>query len=89
MTDIGQEVDYKGHAIRWIAEVLMVAVIGGFLNFILAAGIGGQGAVIFNLIISLGVALASGFLLFRHVDTLILKRLGQAQNSANRSARSN
>lgn len=86
MSEIEQNVSYKSHAVRWIAEVLIVAVMGGLLNFTVAAGIGGQGTVIFSLIISLGVALASGFLLFRHVDTLILKRLGQAQNSGSISA---
>lgn len=76
----GTQVSYKSHAIRWIAEVLIVSVIGGILNFSVASGIGGRGSLFFSLVISLAVALASGFLLFRHVDTLILKRIAQAQN---------
>lgn len=79
MSTDSTEVSYKSYAIRWIAEVLIVSVIGTVINLSVGSGVGGRGSLYFSLMISLGVAIASGFLLFRHVDTLVLRRIAQVQ----------
>jgi len=81
------QVSYKEHAVRWIVEVLIISVIGGVINFSIVSGIGGRGSFFFSLGISLVVALVSGVLLFRHVDTLILKRIAQSQNDSKLSTK--
>lgn len=76
-------VDYTQHAKRWVLEIFVLSVIGGIINlFIISAG-EGFGSFVLAFLVYVGVVLTSAFLLFRHVDTLILKHIVQAQEYVN------
>lgn len=72
---------YKKQAKKWIIEVVVISLVGGFINLILSTTVSGLGFVLLSFVVSLGVILVNALLLFRHVDTLVLKRIAQAEGS--------
>jgi hypothetical protein len=74
---------YKGQARRWLMEVLVISVAGGLVNLVLSYIFSGGVYILLSLIIGFGILILNAYLLFRHVDTLILKRLAQSKEGEN------
>jgi hypothetical protein len=74
---------YKGQARRWLMEVLVISVAGGLVNIVLSYIFSGGVYILLSLIIGFGILILNAYLLFRHVDTLILKRLAQSKEGEN------
>lgn len=78
-TPINQyDTDYKEEATRWIVEVLIIATVGSVINWVLIFS-GPSPNPLLAFVVNIGLVVAGSFLLFRHVDTLIFKRLSQFQ----------
>jgi len=77
---------YVGPAKQWIVQVLSIGVVAGAINAAIVLN-RIELAPIFTVLVNLTAVVIASFLLFRHVDTLILKRLaqskGQSQNVVN------
>jgi len=77
---------YVGPAKQWIVQVLVIGVVAGAINAAIVLN-RIELAPIFTVLVNLTAVVIASFLLFRHVDTLILKRLaqskGQSQNVVN------
>lgn len=74
-----QDEVYREQATRWLIEVIAVSIFAGVLNFVLSALLPNFTYLLLSLILILGLALINTLLLFRHIDTLILKRLAAVQ----------
>jgi uncharacterized protein (DUF58 family) len=70
---------YKGQAKRWLVKVIVIFIVGGLVNLILSYIFSGGVYIFLSIITGFGILILSTYLLFRHVDTLILKRLAQSK----------
>lgn len=77
---------YVGPAKEWILQVVVIGIIAGAINAVIVLSRPGF-APVFTILVNLTAVVIASFLLFRHVDTLILKRLaqmeGRNQNAVN------
>jgi hypothetical protein len=70
---------YKSQARRWLIEVTFVSFVGGLINLFLFSVFSGGVYIILIIITAFSVLIFNAYLLFRHIDTLILKRLAQSK----------
>lgn len=69
---------YADIAKKWIIQVIIIGVVAGAVNGIIVINQFGL-APVFAVLVNLVAIVIASLLLFRHVDTLILKRLMQMQ----------
>lgn len=73
------DTDYRKEAYRWIVEVVIIGTIGSILNWFLIFN--WSSSIFFVFIINVCLTVAGSILLFRHIDTLIFKRISQLQGN--------
>ena len=74
---------YRDQATKWLVEVIGVSIVAGVLNFALFIAFPSILFALLSLILILAFAMVNAILLFRHIDTLILKRLAAIQEEKN------
>ena len=73
---------HRIQARKWLIQVIIVSAIGGVINmmFIATAQNSNSTAFFFIFITNIAVALVNVYLLFGHIDRLIIKRIQQAED---------
>jgi hypothetical protein len=70
------DLDYQEEAKQWIMEAVIIITIGLIVEGFLISG-GSSGGIVLALLVNIGLIVVVSIRLFRHIDTLILKRLSQ------------
>lgn len=78
MTSELRDKAYHGPAKKWIAQVLAIGFGTGIFNMVVVTG-GGVGGILVAFLVNFAASIAAAFLLFRHVDTLILQRIAEIE----------